>query len=92
MVKLKVQGNAENGLFTKPSSLLGCLLWTTGKQPSPEKVYLNGKLLDAEEAKVVKNIDVIGEFGGDASFWKSFADGIEALRVEEGRIELTLKE
>ena len=40
----------------------------------------------------MKNIDVIGEFGGDAGFWKSFADGIEALRVEEGRVELTLKE
>lgn len=40
----------------------------------------------------LKNIDVIGEFGGDAGFWKSFADGIEALRVAEGRVELTLKE
>ena len=40
----------------------------------------------------LKNIDVVREFGGDESFWKSFADGVESLRVEDGVVVLTLKE
>lgn len=40
----------------------------------------------------LKNIDIIQEFGGDAGFWKAFADGIEALSIEDGRLSLTLKE
>ena len=40
----------------------------------------------------MKNIDVAREFGGDAGFWKAFADGLESLRVEEGVVVLTLKE
>lgn len=40
----------------------------------------------------LKNIDLISEFGDDAGFWKSFADGVENVRVEEGRLKIKLKE
>lgn len=40
----------------------------------------------------LKNVDVMREFGGDAGFWKTFADGIENLRIADGQLELTLKE
>ncbi|MBU1693714.1 MAG: arginine N-succinyltransferase [Verrucomicrobia bacterium] len=40
----------------------------------------------------LKDIDVIKESGGDAGFWKAFADGVEAVRVEEGRVSIKLKE
>jgi hypothetical protein len=40
----------------------------------------------------LKNIDVIKESGGDAGFWKAFADGVENVRVEEGCVSMTLKE
>ena len=40
----------------------------------------------------MKNIDVIRESGGDAGFWKAFADGVESLRVEDGCVTVRLKE
>ncbi len=40
----------------------------------------------------LKNIDLVQEFGNDAGFWKSFADGVAAARVEEGQLMLHLKE
>lgn len=40
----------------------------------------------------LKNVDLIQEFGGDQGFWNSFADGIEYIHVEEGRLLLKLKE
>ena len=40
----------------------------------------------------LKNIDVVKESGGNKGFWKAFADGVEAVRVEEGCIAITLKE
>ncbi len=40
----------------------------------------------------LKNIDLIGEFGDQAGFWKSFADGVENIRVEEGQLKIKLKE
>jgi hypothetical protein len=40
----------------------------------------------------MKNIDVIKESGGNAGFWKTFADGVKDLRVEEGCVTITLKE
>jgi hypothetical protein len=39
----------------------------------------------------LKNVDLIKESGGDAGFWKGFADGVEALRVEEGAVTIVLK-
>ncbi len=40
----------------------------------------------------LKNIDVISEFGDDQGFWKSFADGVEDIRVEDGELRVKLKE
>ncbi len=40
----------------------------------------------------LKNVDLVGEFGADPGFWKTFADGVDHIRVEEGRMKITLKE
>jgi len=40
----------------------------------------------------LKNVDLVGEFGADQGFWKGFADGVEYIRVEEGRLLVKLKE
>jgi hypothetical protein len=40
----------------------------------------------------IKNIDLVQEFGGQEGFWKSFADGVEDIHVEEGRLLIKLKE
>lgn len=40
----------------------------------------------------LKNIDLISEFGDQDGFWKSFADGVENIRVEEGQLKIKLKE
>lgn len=40
----------------------------------------------------LKNVDLVREFGADRGFWKSFADGIEYIRVEDGRLTVKLKE
>jgi hypothetical protein len=40
----------------------------------------------------MKNIDLVQEFGSDQGFWKAFADGVEEIQVEEGRLRIKLKE
>jgi hypothetical protein len=40
----------------------------------------------------LKNIDLIGEFGDQNGFWQGFADGVDDIRVEEGRLKVKLKE
>ena len=40
----------------------------------------------------IKNVDLVKEFGGDSGFWKSFSEGIEYVRVEDGKLSLQLKE
>ena len=40
----------------------------------------------------MKNIDLVQEFGADQGFWKSFADGVEYIHVEDGRLLVKLKE
>ena len=40
----------------------------------------------------LKNIDLIQEYGQDEGFWKAFSDGVEEMRVEEGRFKIKLKE
>jgi hypothetical protein len=40
----------------------------------------------------LKNIDLVQEFGGNRGFWKTFADGIEYIHVENGRLLIKLKE
>jgi hypothetical protein len=40
----------------------------------------------------IKNTDLVKEFGGQRGFWKAFADGVDDIRVEEGRLKIKLKE
>ena len=40
----------------------------------------------------LKNIDLVREFGAGDGFWKSFADGIEDIRVEDGKLLIQLAE
>jgi len=40
----------------------------------------------------LKNIDLVGEFGADPGFWKTFADGVEHIRVADGELRIKLKE
>lgn len=40
----------------------------------------------------IKNIDLIKEFGSDTGFWKSFSNGVEGIKIEEGLFKLKLKE
>lgn len=40
----------------------------------------------------LKNIDLVHEFGSDQGFWKAFADGIAAVKVEEGNLMIELRE
>ena len=40
----------------------------------------------------MKNIDLVQEYGADPGFWKSFAEGVEEIEVEEGKLRIKLKE
>lgn len=40
----------------------------------------------------LKNVDLVGEFGADQGFWKTFAEGVDNIRVEDGRMNVKLKE
>jgi len=40
----------------------------------------------------IKNIDLVEKFGAGKGFWKTFADGVEDIRVEEGLLKIKLKE
>ena len=40
----------------------------------------------------IKNIDLVKEFGADKGFWKTFSDGVEDIKLEEGRLKIKLKE
>jgi hypothetical protein len=40
----------------------------------------------------IKNVDLVKQFGGDKGFWKSFSDGVEYIRVEDGELSVQLKE
>jgi len=40
----------------------------------------------------LKHVDLVNEFGADQGFWKSFAAGVDNIRVEEGRMKIELKE
>jgi hypothetical protein len=40
----------------------------------------------------LKNIDLVREFGGDQGFWKTFADGVEHIMVQDGQMVIKLKE
>jgi hypothetical protein len=40
----------------------------------------------------MKNIDLIEYYGNEAGFWKTFADGVENIHIEDGNITMILKE
>lgn len=40
----------------------------------------------------LKNVDLVREFGGQDGFWKSFAAGIDEIKVEEENLRIRLKE
>ena len=40
----------------------------------------------------MKNVDLVREFGMERGFWKSFADGVEWIRVEDGKLSIQLRE
>lgn len=40
----------------------------------------------------LKNIDLVGHYGTDQGFWKSFAEGVEDIRVADGALNIKLKE
>lgn len=40
----------------------------------------------------IKNVDLVKEFGGERGFWKTFSEGIEFIRVEDGKLSVQLKE
>ncbi len=40
----------------------------------------------------MKNIDLIEATGSKPGFWKAFADGVESIQVEDGRLTVKLKE
>ncbi|MGH1485996.1 MAG: hypothetical protein ACRBCI_07210 [Cellvibrionaceae bacterium] len=40
----------------------------------------------------LKNIDLVNEFGDSGGFWQGFADGIDFMKVSEGKLIVKLKE
>ncbi len=40
----------------------------------------------------LKNVDLVKEFGADQGFWKSFSEGVDNIRVEEGQMKIKFKE
>lgn len=40
----------------------------------------------------LKNIDLVSEFGHQGGFWQGFAEGVEDVRVEQGRLRVRLRE
>ena len=40
----------------------------------------------------LKNVDLVREFGGDPGSWNAFAEGIEAIELQEGELKIRLKE
>jgi len=40
----------------------------------------------------LKNVDLGQEFGGGQGFWQTFADGVESIEVQDGELQLVLKE
>lgn len=40
----------------------------------------------------LKNIDLVSEFGDQGGFWQGFAEGVEEVSVEQGRLRVLLRE
>ncbi len=39
----------------------------------------------------IKNIDLVEKFGTEKGFWKTFSEGVEDIKVEEGLLKIKLK-
>lgn len=40
----------------------------------------------------LKNVDLVKEFGLESGFWKTFAAGVEYINVQDGKLQIKLKE
>ena len=40
----------------------------------------------------MKNVDLVQEFGDQKGFWKSFADGIDEVKISDGQLRVRLRE
>lgn len=40
----------------------------------------------------LKNVDLVREFGGNEGFWKTFSEGVEMIKVTDGKLHIKLKE
>jgi cytoskeletal protein RodZ len=40
----------------------------------------------------IKHINLVEEFGGPGGFWDQFAKGVQDLKIQDGRLRITLKE
>lgn len=40
----------------------------------------------------LKNVDLVSEFGMEGGFWKTFAAGVEYINVQDGMLQIKLKE
>lgn len=40
----------------------------------------------------LKNVDLVDKFGGQPGFWRGFAEGVDSLEVEEGKLKVRLRE
>jgi len=40
----------------------------------------------------LKNVDLVQEFGLEGGFWKTFAAGVEYINVQDGKLQIKLKE
>lgn len=40
----------------------------------------------------MKNVDLVKEFGDQKGFWKSFADGIDEVKISDGQLRVRLRE
>lgn len=40
----------------------------------------------------LKNVDLVQEFGSESGFWKTFAAGVEYMNVQDGMLQIKLKE
>jgi hypothetical protein len=40
----------------------------------------------------LKNVDLVQEFGGGPGFWSSFSQGVEMIAIEDGQLQIKLKE
>lgn len=77
---IKVTGGMELRLVDgKPSAVLkGISVWGV---PLPNAWLGN-----------MKNVDLFRQSGGEGGFWQTLGDGIESIRVEEGKMRIRLRE